>query len=170
MEFIQYGGALPINDQLLFYRPNIKRQHGYGIGSFLGSLFQKLIPFARQHVIPYVLPHAKSAIKNVVTDAIAGESIKSSLKKNTMQALKGSVKDALNQSGGVRTRRRRRTKHKGMNKRKKISKRKKRGGNKVGGGRGGRKNKKSKRVTKKLKTRRKRKRPLTKRDLLSVFD
>lgn len=112
------GGATP---GLLMYRPNIRRQHGHGIGSFFGSIFRRLIPLAKT----YVLPHAVKAARNVASDMLEGKNFKSSIKENATGALKGVASQVFNQSGsGMARGRKRKSKSKGFNfvKRRKTTK------------------------------------------------
>lgn len=100
----QVGGSL--ESGLLVYRPNLRRQHGHGLGSFFGRIFQRIIPLAQK----YVLPHAKSAMSNVTRDILEGKDIKESLKSNTKSALKGVANQIFDQSGSGRRGKKRKTK------------------------------------------------------------
>jgi hypothetical protein len=64
-------------------------QHGCGFGSFVRNLIGRAIPFFRKRVIPAMTPlleHAKETIQdaaaNVVEDAVQGENIGESIKRN----------------------------------------------------------------------------------------
>ncbi len=64
-------------------------QHGCGFGSFVRNLIGKAIPFFRKRVIPAMSPlleQAKETIQdaaaNVIEDAVQGENIGESIKKN----------------------------------------------------------------------------------------
>lgn len=92
----QLGGSL--ESGLLVYRPNLRRQHGHGLGSFFGRVFQRIMPYAQK----YVFPHAKTALSNVTKDILEGKDIKESLKSNTKSALKGVANQVLDQSGSGR--------------------------------------------------------------------
>jgi hypothetical protein len=64
-------------------------QHGAGFGSFVRNLIGKAIPFFKKRVLPAMSPliaHAKDTIQdaaaNVIEDAVQGENIGESIKKN----------------------------------------------------------------------------------------
>lgn len=97
-QFYQIGSGM--EPGLLMYRPNLRRQHGNGLGSFFGRIFQMLVPFAKNTL----LPHATNAVKNVVTDFAEGKDVKQSLKRNAIGVLKGVGSDVLNQSGSGKSR------------------------------------------------------------------
>lgn len=90
------GGGL--ESGLLVYRPNLRRQHGHGLGSFFGRVFQRILPIAQK----YVFPHAKTALKNVTRDVLDGKNIRESLQDNAKSALKGVANQVLTQSGSGR--------------------------------------------------------------------
>jgi len=97
----QYGGTL--DNELGFYRPTFVRQRGAGFGSFLMNIGRKLIPFAKQ----YILPHAKNALKTVALDVLDNNAnLKDSLKKNSIEALKAAGREIVHQSGSGRKRKR----------------------------------------------------------------
>jgi len=101
----QYGGN--IENSLRFYRPALVRQRGAGLGSFLMNIGRKLIPFAKQ----FILPHAKKALRTVALDVLDnGANLKESLKKNSISALKAAGRDIINQSGSGRRKKRMRSK------------------------------------------------------------
>lgn len=113
MEFYQTGGssALP----LVVYRGSPVRQKGRGIGNFFGSIFRRLIPLAKQYILPhaknavksYVLPQAKQTIKNIAVDILDGQRpIKETLKARSVEGLKAVGKDIISQSGSGRHRKR----------------------------------------------------------------
>lgn len=97
-QFYQIGAGM--EPGLLMYRPNLHRQHGHGLGSFFGRIFQMLVPFAKNTL----LPHAANAVKNVVTDFAEGKDVKQSLKRNAFGVFKGVGTDVLNQSGSGKPR------------------------------------------------------------------
>ena len=139
---------------LLMFRPNVRRQHGYGLGAWFGRLWQRFVPFARKVIIP----HTADAIGNVAQDWIDGKSVKDSLKANAMGVLKGVGNEVLNQKGSGSKRvnkRKRSTPHKKLTKRIKRVKKK---FTKAAG-------KKSSSTTKK-----KKKKPLKKNNFLTLFD
>jgi len=110
-EHPQFGAGLA------YYRPSILRQRGSGLGGIFGSVFRRLIPFARDILLPaakkYVLPHAEEAIGNIAGDLINGRSnIKDSLKANGITALKKIGKSVLDQSGSGRPKKRKRSTNK----------------------------------------------------------
>lgn len=109
----QYGGRL--DSGLLVYRPNLRRQHGFGLGSFFGSAFRRLAPLAQKYILPHaknavqniILPHAKTAVQNIAREALAGRNLKESLIDNSKSALKAVAGQVFNQSGsGCRGRKR----------------------------------------------------------------
>jgi hypothetical protein len=64
-------------------------QRGAGFGSFVRSIFAKAIPFLKKKVIPAMSPllnqakeHIQDAAANVIEDAVQGENIGESIKKN----------------------------------------------------------------------------------------
>lgn len=80
---------------LMMYRPNVRRQHGHGLGSFLSSMFSRLLPIARE----YILPHAVKAVKNVASDVVNGVPFKQSLKDNAKGVFKDVTNQVFNQNG-----------------------------------------------------------------------
>jgi len=153
--FPQKGGG---DDGLVYYKTKGFRQKGYGIGGFFGSLAKKFLPFATK----YLLPHAKTAMSNIVSDVMDGKrTIRETLKDNSLAALKNVGRDLLSQSGsGVR---RKRVK-------KKTSRKKSQTGGKVKKGKRKLKTKsKVKRKTKK-KVVVKRKQQRKRTDFTSLFD
>lgn len=99
--YMQSGGSL--ESGLMLYRPNLRRQHGHGLGSFFGSVFRRILPIAQK----YIFPHAKTALGNVARDALEGQNIGESLKSNSKSALKGIASQFVGQSGsGSRGRKR----------------------------------------------------------------
>ena len=146
---MQYGGAYQPN--MLMYRPNIRRQHGHGMGSFFASMFSRLIPLAKE----YILPHAVNAVKNVAADVVNGVDIKQSLKDNAKGVLKGVTNQVFNQKGSGARRGRKRKAHSSQAnpiKRRKTSKAKKP-------------------ISKKIKKyTNKKKRQLKKSDFITLFD
>jgi hypothetical protein len=98
------------DDGLTFYRSNYRRQRGAGLGSIFGSIARRLIPFARNFLLPaaekYVLPHAKEAVKNIAGDILSGKNVKQSFKEHGKTAIKGIGNKILSQSGSGRKRKR----------------------------------------------------------------
>lgn len=97
-----------MDDGLMFYKSNYKRQRGSGLGGILGTLARKLIPIAKNILWPaakkYVLPHAASAARHVAGDVFSGRNIKESVKEHGSHALKGIGEGILTQSGSGRKR------------------------------------------------------------------
>jgi|SRR5882757_1962554 len=90
----QYGGSL--EERLVFYKPNLIRQRGSGLGSFLMNIGRKLIPLVKK----FILPHAKTALQNVANEVLHNDgNLVESLKKNSLGALKGIGNQIINQSG-----------------------------------------------------------------------
>jgi len=89
-----------------FYRANLTRQRGAGIGSFFKSVGRFLLPLVRKHV----LPHAVSTAKNVVSDVIEGRNVLQTLKQHGLEGIKDVGKSLIDdQSGsGIRQKRKRR--------------------------------------------------------------
>jgi hypothetical protein len=86
------------SDGRIFFRANIGRQRGSGIGGIFGAIARRLLPLAQK----YVLPHAKDFFANIVGD-IGKRNLKESFKEHSVNALKGIKSQVLNQSGsGVR--------------------------------------------------------------------
>jgi hypothetical protein len=59
------------------------RQKGGGLGSILGFIGKYAIPLINK----YVLPHAKTALVNTVSDLGSGKTLKQSLKSNSVKLL-----------------------------------------------------------------------------------
>ena len=117
----QTGGSSPV------FKASFKRQKGYGIGGIFGSIARRFLPFLRTHVLPHVLPYAKTAIRNVAVDVLDGtRDWKESIKSNAKGALKDMGRSFIGQSGsGIRRKRKRRSVIKTtQNKKRKISSRK----------------------------------------------
>jgi len=110
----QYGGNL--DERLIFYKPNLIRQRGSGIGSFLLNIGRKLLPLAKK----FILPHAKTALHKVATDVLVNDgNLVESLKRNSVNALKAAGKQIVSQSGsGIRRRKSKRKRSKVAVKRK----------------------------------------------------
>ena len=93
---------------LQFYRSHVYRQKGRGIGSFFGSLFSRLLPFAKNVLLPaaktHIMPHAAQMARNVATDVfVNNQPLRGSLKSRGMDALKNVGSSFINQSGsGIR--------------------------------------------------------------------
>jgi len=93
---------------LQFYRSHAYRQKGRGIGSFFGNLFSRLLPFARNTLLPaarkHVLPHAAQMAKNITADVLMKRRpIRHALKDRGLEALKGVGESLTSQSGsGIR--------------------------------------------------------------------
>jgi hypothetical protein len=136
-----------------FYRANVRRQKGYGLGGIFGTLARHILPFVKRHV----WPHAKQALKDIAVDTVVNRvPIKEAVKKRGIGALKAAGSSVLNQSGKGRRRRKRKKKStakKGKTskskKRRKLSKKKKPKSSQVG--RGNRKTTKKKKSPKRRK-------------------
>ena len=100
-----------MNDELPVYIPvrrqyfgGVRRQAGRGFFSSIGNILSKLLPFAKQ----YILPSIGSAAQNIISDISTGDRpLKRSLKKHSISALKGMAKSYLDQKGSGRKRKRR---------------------------------------------------------------
>jgi hypothetical protein len=80
---------------------------GAGLGGIFGAIARRLIPFAKN----YLLPHAAKAARNVTSDLLAGKSsFKESFKTHGLGALKGVGQQFLDQTGSGRRRRKKQTK------------------------------------------------------------
>jgi hypothetical protein len=91
----QRGGTVGL-DGSTFFRANLGRQRGSGIGGIFGAIARRLIPFATK----YILPHAKTLLGNFASDVFdKNRNWKESLKENGINALKGVGRDVLTQSG-----------------------------------------------------------------------
>ena len=103
----QRGGGS--DDDLLYYRSNYRRQRGAGLGSILGSIAKRLIPFAKSVLWPaakkYVLPHAKTAALGFTEDLLEGKNLKQSLKSRGTDVIKGTTQQLRDQSGSGRQKR-----------------------------------------------------------------
>jgi hypothetical protein len=138
----QTGGAAA----LTFYKSNVYRQRGRGFGGFFGSLFKRLIPLAKQ----FVLPHAKTGLLNMANDVLNNKkSLVDSLKSNSLDTLKAVGRNILAQSGSGYSRKRKASKvGKRSNKRRKTSKPKRKGSKQKKKGRKTNKKSKNKKRTK----------------------
>lgn len=146
---VQHGGGY--EPGLLMYRPNIRRQHGHGLGSFFSGMFSRLLPLAKE----YILPHAVSAVKNVASDIANGVNLKQSIRNNAKGVFKGVANQVFNQNGSGARRGRKRKAHSSI--KKSVKKHK------------GSKSKKNKpRKAKKYSS--KKKRQLRKSDFITLFD
>jgi hypothetical protein len=109
--------TLNISDELLFNSlkvqrgsgviifKGVRRQRGGGFGSVLLSIARYAIPVIKK----YLLPHAKQAVSNIISDVERGESIKTAVKRNAKQAIRTAgahlVKSSVLQTGeGIRSR------------------------------------------------------------------
>lgn len=128
----QYGNGN--GDGLVYYKHNLRRQKGAGLGAIFGAIGRKLLPFIKNIIIPqakkYALPHATAALKNVARDVIQGENVMHSLKEHSTSAIKKIGDDIINQSGsGIRrvrtSRKRKRSSVKRKTKKRKATKTKK---------------------------------------------
>ena len=105
---------LSMNEQLPVFVPirrqyfgGVRRQTGRGFLSVFGNILSKLLPFAKQ----FILPSIASAAQNITSDIASGDKpFKESLKKHSMGALKGMARSYLDQKGSGRKRKRTRTK------------------------------------------------------------
>lgn len=73
------------------------RQRGGGLGSIFGFIKKYAIPV----ISKYILPHAKSALINTVSDVSQGQSIKSALKNNAMSLVKNVSKGIVQPQSGA---------------------------------------------------------------------
>ena len=93
---------------MLYYKSNYRRQRGGGLGSILGAIARKLIPFSKQILWPaakkYILPHAQTAAID-----FAGDVIRESFKGHGKKAIKASVEQFKDQSGSASQRKRKRS-------------------------------------------------------------
>jgi hypothetical protein len=86
-----------------FFKSNIGRQRGSGIGGIFGAIRRTLLPLFSK----YVLPHARTALRNVAIDLLDSKRpVKETLKDHGVKALKGIGQDIINQSGSGRGRKR----------------------------------------------------------------
>lgn len=103
----QQGKGLD-TDGLQFYKSSYRRQRGRGLGSFFGSLFRKLMPFAKNTVLPFVkthvLPAAKKGASQLASDILSGRNVKESFKERGQETLKG-IGDSLRDQSGSGLRR-----------------------------------------------------------------
>ena len=84
-QYMVGGGA---DGDITVYR-GLRRQHGSGlITNVLSALFRRFAPVVKDIGKNIVAPHAKQALKSVLSDAMAGENIKKSIKKRGVGALK----------------------------------------------------------------------------------
>lgn len=108
------------DDGLTFYRSSYRRQRGAGLGSIFGSIARRLIPFAKNFLLPaaqkYILPHATEAAKNIADDIFAGKNVKQTLKQHGKTAIKGIGDQFLGQSGSGRKRKRTTSKRRSVKK------------------------------------------------------
>lgn len=111
----QIGGSIPLNHH---YFAGVRRQKGSGI---FRTLTKYLFPLAKQ----YVFPHAKTAVKEIIADAIEGkEPLKKVIKRRSISAVKNMGRQVIGAQKGS-GRRRKRIKRKPKCKRKKCTKKKK---------------------------------------------
>jgi len=83
------------------YFSGVRRQKGAGLGGVFGAIARRLLPFAKQ----FILPHAKTALQGLAADLTdPNTSFKQSLKKHGVSALKDIGRDVLNQTGRGRRR------------------------------------------------------------------
>jgi len=83
------------------YFSGVRRQKGAGLGGVFGAIARRLLPFAKQ----FILPHAKTALQGLASDLTdPNTSFKQSLKKHGVAALKDIGRDVLNQTGRGRGR------------------------------------------------------------------
>ena len=105
----QYGGSLlpTTNPEFLFYRANLRRQKGYGLGGLFGTLARYVIPFAKN----ILWPHAKRALRDIAVDVVDDRvPFKQAIKSRSIGALKSVGRDIMNQTGRGRGRVRKRKK------------------------------------------------------------
>jgi len=97
---VQHGSGM---DGLRFYKTNVYRMRGNGLGGFFAKIARKLIPFATKHL----LPHAMTMGRNVLSDVVEGGNVRDSLRSHGIQALKEVGRSVVSQSGsGMRGRKR----------------------------------------------------------------
>jgi hypothetical protein len=98
----QFGGAyVPNQPDLLFYKANLRRQKGYGLGGLFGTIAKYVLPFAKR----FILPHAKRAVRDIALDVTDSNiPFKESLKRRGIGALKAIGKDVLEQKGSGKKR------------------------------------------------------------------
>ena len=113
---------------LQFYKSHFYRQKGKGIGSFFGNLFSRLLPFAKNVLLPaakkHIMPHAAKMARDVATDVLINDQpLRGSLKSHGIDALKNAGSSMLSQSGSgirrIKTRKRKRSKLSTTNRKKK---------------------------------------------------
>jgi hypothetical protein len=96
---LQSGGAE-------FYRANLARQRGAGIGSFFKSVGRFLLPLVQKHV----LPHAVSTVRNVMNDVIEGKNVGQAIKQHGLEGIKDVGKSIIGTQSGSGSRKRKRIK------------------------------------------------------------
>ncbi len=95
----QAGYGLLPDGQVYF--SGVRRQKGAGLGGVFGAIARRLLPFAKQ----FILPHAKTALQGLASDLTdPNTTFKESLKKHGVSALKHIGRDVLNQTGRGRRR------------------------------------------------------------------
>lgn len=106
----QLNPSTPFVPNYGFYRANLRRQKGYGLGGIFGTLARYVLPFFKQHV----LPHAKRAIRDIAVDIVDEKvPLKEAVKHRATKALKSMGSSVLqNQTGSGRRRVRRQQKPK----------------------------------------------------------
>jgi hypothetical protein len=88
----QYGGSYAIPPDLLFYKANLRRQKGYGLGGIFGTIAKYVLPFAKD----YLLPHAKRAVRDIAVDVVDNKvPFKESLRRRGIGALKSMGKSII---------------------------------------------------------------------------
>jgi hypothetical protein len=98
----QYGGA--VLPEYTFYRSNLRRQKGYGLGGIFGTLARYAVPVAK-----FLWPHAKQAFQDIATDVVHQKvPLRQAVKARGIGALKAIGKNIITgQTGSGRRRRRR---------------------------------------------------------------
>lgn len=78
---VQHGGSA---DDIRIFNSSLYGQRGGGLFTFLGSLFRKSIPFMKN----LILPAAGDMTRGIAHDIANGNSFKSSLRRQGMDALR----------------------------------------------------------------------------------
>jgi hypothetical protein len=103
----QRGGSMS-SDGRVFFRSNMGRQRGSGIGGIFGALARKLLPIAREYVIPFiakhVFPQVKAFASNVVSDVSSNRNLMESVKEHGLKGLKDTAHQTIDQIGKGRKR------------------------------------------------------------------
>jgi len=90
-----------------FYRANLPRQRGAGIGSFFKSVGRFLLPLVQKHV----LPHAVSTARNLMSDVIEGKHVARALKQHGLEGIKDVGRSLVGDQSGSGTRQNRKRRY-----------------------------------------------------------